>query len=105
MHKIIISILMMLSISLFTQAQSVQRQGNVFTQVSSSHRADTLVTSFTFEDSKGNKYPIIVNKNTGSCYIWRTSRNNRLYKSYMKPEISQQVCDELNIIYKPRKRN
>ena len=105
MRRVILCILVIFTISLSIKAQIVQRQDNTFTQVSSSHRADTLITSFTFEDSKGNKYPIIINKNTGSCYIWRTSRNNKFYKSYMKPETSHQICDELNIIYKPRTRN
>ena len=104
MRRIILCILMILTINLSIQAQSVQRQGNTFTQVSSIHKADTLITQFTFEDSKGNKYPIVINKNTGSCYIWRTSRNNKLYKSYMKPEVSQQVCDALSITYRPRNR-
>lgn len=105
MKKIIICISMMLALGLVSNAQSIQRQGNTFTQVTNrSHKADTLVTQFKFKDSQNKEYSIIINKSTGACYVWRTSRNGKLYKSYMKAEISQQICSELNVEYKPRTR-
>lgn len=95
-----------------SNSQNVERNGKTFKVVSkgkankgSKHKADTLITSFIFEDSKGNKYPIIVNKNSGSCYVWKKKvKNNELYRNYMKPEVSQAVCKELKIQYKPRNK-
>jgi len=96
---------MMLAFGLVSNAQSVTRQGNTFTQVNNrTHRADTLVTQFKYKDAQGKEYPIIINRATGSCYIWRVSRNGKLYKSYMRQEVSEAICQELNIEYKPRNR-
>lgn len=72
------------------------------TQTTNSKK-DTLVTKYDKEDRQGNKYPIIINKKSGSCYIWRKSKNGRDYRQYMKPEVSAQIAKEYNIEYKPRK--
>lgn len=82
---------------------NVVRNGKTFEIVKQSVQQpkDTLVTEYTFKDSKGVEYPIIINRNSGRCYIWKTSsKTGNLYKSYMKEEISVQICRELNIAYK-----
>ena len=109
MKTIIISIIMMLACvnNSNIYAQSVTRVGNTFKSSSTrtTHKADTLVTKFAFQDSKGVEYPIIVNKSSGSCFVWKKSnKTGKFYKQYMKPEISQAVCKELNIEYKPKNR-
>lgn len=83
----------------------VVREGMTFkTAKTAKAKADTIVTAYSFEDSKGNKYPIVVNKSTGRCYIWKKSgKTGRMYKQYMKPEISQAIYKELGIAYKPKK--
>lgn len=104
MKKFFIGIIMMLALgvnnsSLF--AQSVVREGKTFKSVGTNRAAkDTLVTSFTFEDSKGNKYPIIINKGSGRCYCYKvSSKTGKPYKFYMKREVSQTICKELGITY------
>ena len=109
MKTIIISIIMMLACvnNSNIYAQSVTRVGNTFksSSIRTTHKADTLVTKFTFQDSKGIEYPIIVNKGSGACYVWKKSgKTGKLYRQYMKPEISQAVCKELDIKYTPRKK-
>ena len=85
-------------------SQTIERKGKVFVSKGrSTHKADTLVTSFKFE-AGGVQYPIIINKSTGSCYIWKKSRNNKMYRQYMKPEVSMQIAKELGIEYKPRNK-
>lgn len=82
---------------------NVIRNGKTFEVVKQSIQQpkDTLVTEYTFKDSKGTEYPIIINRNSGRCYIWKTSsKTGNLYKSYMKEEIAVQICRELNIAYK-----
>lgn len=82
---------------------NVVRNGKTFEIVKQSVQQpkDTLVTEYTFKDSKGTEYPIIINRNSGRCYIWKTSsKTGNLYKSYMKEEIAVQICRELNIAYK-----
>lgn len=106
MRKLIIAALMLLSWNVGVQAQSVVREGMTFKSVtkSSKAKADTLLTSYRFEDSKGLQYPIIVNKQTGRCWVWKKSgKTGKMYKMYMKPDIAQAVCKELNINYKQAK--
>ena len=75
------------------------------TVVESKYSKDTLVTKFEWVDSKGNKYPIIVNKGSGACYVWRKSaKTGKMYKSYLGAEVSQAVCKELGITYISKKK-
>ena len=96
MRKYILLTLCMLSFSV--QAQ-VTRKGNVFSQTKTKAVRDTLVTNYKYE-ADGKQYPIIVNRNSGACYIWKLSRNNKKYRQYMKKEIKAAICRELNINYK-----
>jgi len=87
-----------------SSSQTIERKGKVFVSKGRSvHKADTLVTEYKFE-ANGIQHPIIINKGTGSCYIWIKSRNNKLYRKYMKQEVSEQIARELGIEYKPRNR-
>lgn len=108
MKKTILATIMLLALGVnnsSTYAQSVVREGKTFKQVSTKNTTtrDTLVTTFLFEDSKGIKYPIIINKSSGRCYIWKkSSKTGKLYKMYMKEEVSRSVSKELNINYKEK---
>ena len=108
MKKFIFAVVMLLAFGVQNiNAQSVVKNGNTFKSVSGSSRAakDTLATKFKWEDSKGNKYPIIVNKGSGACYVWRKSaKTGKMYKSYLGAEVSQAVCKELGITYVPKKK-
>ena len=87
-------------------SQTIVREGKVFKSKSnnkSTHKKDTLVTSFKWE-AGGIQYPIIINKNSGSCYIWKKKKDGTVYPMYMKPEVSEQIAKELGIEYKPRNR-
>lgn len=107
MKKVFIAAMMLFSLSTVSQAQSIVRTGNVFKQTSSSSsrsKADTLVTSFKYEDSKGKQYPIIVNKASGRCWVWKISgKTGRPYKFYVPEEVCRSVCREHSITYVPKK--
>ena len=61
-------------------------------------------TGFEWTDSKGNKYPIYISA-SGSCYIIKKSnKTGKDYKQYMKPEISQDICNKLGKEYKGKKK-
>ena len=109
MKKFILAVVMLLAFGIQNiNAQSVVKNGNIFKSVSSgSSRTakDTLATKFKWEDSKGNKYPIIVNKGSGACYVWRKSaKTGKRYKSYLGAEVSKAVCKELDITYISKKK-
>ena len=107
MKKLFITAIMLFSLSMVSQAQSVVREGMTFKQVSNSSRgskADTLLTAFKYEDSKGILYPIIVNKQSGRCWIWRKSgKSGKMYKSYLPEDVCKSVCREYSITYVPKK--
>lgn len=108
MKKLLIAAAMLLALGVnnsSTYAQSFTRNGKTFKQTITKGTAkkDTLLTSYTFEDSKGISYPIVINRSSGRCYIWKkSSKTGKLYKMYMKEEISRQVAKELNINYKEK---
>ena len=80
----------------------IQRQGNTF--VSAPKKlAEGTKTKYTWQDSKGNDYPIYVAK-SGSCYVIRISKKSgKEYKQYLGKEISAEICKELGIKYQPKK--
>lgn len=93
MKKLMVCITMMLAFSLVTNAQSVQRQGNTFTQVSNKKSADKkeeTATKYQYVDSKGKVYTVMLSS-TGKAFIWKTSqKTGKAYKQYM-PEIGKQI--------------
>jgi len=107
MKKLFICIIMMFCLGVNnSSSQTIVREGKVFKSKGRSkttHKKDTLVTTYKWE-SDGIQYPIIINKNSGSCYIWKRRKNGTVYPMYMKKEVSQQMSRELNIEYKPRNR-
>lgn len=106
MKKIIFAVLMLLA-CVNTNAQSVVKEGNTFKAIHHASRTsrDTLATKFEYMDSKGNKYPIVVNKKSGACYIWKKSnRTGKLYKQYLPMDIAQSVCKEVGLTYVPKQK-
>lgn len=108
MKKVFIAAMMLFSLNAGIQAQSVVRTGNVFKQTSSSSsrgsKADTLVTAFKYEDSKGKQYPIILNKQSGRCWVWKISgKTNKPYKFYLPESVCISMCREYSVTYIPKK--
>lgn len=99
--KIILLLIMMFCDMNNSNAQNVVFSNGVFKAAKTKAVKDTLVTAFKWEDSKGQQYPIIINKANGKCYTWRkSSKTGKLYKSYLPKELSKQVASKLNITYK-----
>lgn len=61
--------------------------------------AEPLNTGFTWEDTKGDKYPIwISNGGKGSAYIIRTSKKTgKVYKAYLGKEMTNDIKKQLKI--------
>ena len=94
MKKIILAAIMLLSLNVGVQAQSVQRQGNNFTQVSNNRGGKSsgkeTETKYTYTDSKGNVYPIYLSS-TGKAFIKKVSKKTgKEYRQYL-PEIGKQI--------------
>ena len=73
--------------------------------VKSHSKAEPIVTNCTWVDSKGVSYPIFMSL-TGSCYIIKTSaKTGKEYKSYLKPDVSQDICKKLGKAYTPKNKD
>lgn len=104
MKKLLIAIAIVLGMMATGYAQTKYEQnGKTFKQVQSEKAikkgAEPLATGFTWEDSKGNKYPIwISNGGKGSAYIIRVSKKTgKEYKQYLGKEITADLKKQLNI--------
>lgn len=93
MKKIILAAIMLLSLNVGVQAQSVERKGNNFTQVANKGGKSSekeIKTKYTYTDSKGNVYPIYLSS-TGKAFIKKVSKKTgKEYKQYL-PEIGKQI--------------
>lgn len=87
----IICISMMLAFGLVSNAQSVTRKGNTFTQVTNKKLAvKETKTQYTYTDSKGVVYPVWLSS-TGKAFIKKVSKKTgKEYKQYI-PEIGKQI--------------
>ena len=96
MKKIIIAAIMLFSLNVGVQAQSVVKSGNNFTQVSNKggkSGSKETKTQYTYTDSKGTVYPVYLSS-TGKAFIKKVSKKTgKEYKQYM-PEIGKQINPE-----------
>lgn len=108
MKKLFILFVMMLAFTNVINAQSFEREGNTFVSKSSKGskaKAEPTKTKFTWKDSKGNEYPVYMSS-TGSCFVIKTSaKTGKEYRNYLGPEVSEQMCKELDIEYKGKKKS
>jgi hypothetical protein len=104
MKKLMIIAFAVLGMAFATPAQvKYEQSGNTFKRIEAEKTikkgAEPLNTGFTWEDSKGNKYPIwISNGGKGSAYIIRTSqKTGKVYKAYLGKEMTQDIKKQLKI--------
>lgn len=94
--KYIITLLVTLLISVTSYADIV-RDGDTFkVEKTISVNQDTK-TKYTWEDKKGNKYPIFITKR-GTCYVVRVSKKtSKEYKQYLPKDIQETIKKELKL--------
>ena len=97
----------MLTLSATISAQSYTREGNTYISSTGERTManNVIETDFKVKESDGREYVIYCSSKTGACFIKKTSRNGNEYKKYLGEEISREICKEINVEYKPRKRN
>ena len=80
-----------------TSYAQVAREGNTFKSTTTQTiKSEGQQTKYTWEDKKGNKYPIYITKN-GAVYINRKSaKTGKNYKQYLSKEVKEQIQKELN---------
>lgn len=104
MKKLLIAVALVLGMVSAQAQESFTRKGNTFTQVTKSNprdvRANADKTAYTWQDEKGQEYPIWIAR-TGSCFVILTSKAGNEYRKWLGREISAQICQELGHEYKP----
>ena len=103
-RRLLTLLLLVLAMGLAANAQTYTRSGNTFISSTSERvKAEPVKTKFTWKDSKGNEYPVYISSK-GSCFVIKgKDKNGKDKKTYLGPEISQQICKELDIEYKGKK--
>lgn len=96
--------LVLLSVGLTSNAQSYTRKGNTFISSTGERvKTEPVKTKFTWQDNKGKEYPVYISPK-GSCFVIKgKDKNGKDKKTYLCPEISQQICKELGVEYKGKK--
>ena len=90
MKNLFIAAIMLFSLNMGIQAQSVQKQGNNFTQVSNKKSSGKATkTQYTYTDSKGVVHPVYLSE-TGKAFIYYTNKKGEQKRRYM-PEIGKQI--------------
>ena len=91
---IIISFVILLGI--IANAQIV-KEGNTFTQTKTEKVTEAKKTQFTYQDNKGNKYPIYVSSR-GSLYVIKVSKKTgKEYKYYLPKEVQEEIKKHIQI--------
>lgn len=105
-RRLLAILLLVLTMGLAANAQTYTRSGNTFTSTKSvKAKAEPVKTKFTWKNSKGKEYPVYIS-DKGSCFVIKISaKTGKEYKNYLGPEISKQICKELNIKYNGKKGN
>ena len=104
MKKFLFILIALLAFNCSNAEVKATREGKVFIQ--NAHHSSTGVvksTPYTWKDSKGVEYPIMISAN-GSCFVNKiSSKTGKEYKYYLGPEISQEICKEMGVEYKGKK--
>lgn len=82
--------------TIFAQGQTA-RHGNTFVQTKRESVKDTLITKYNYQSRDGKQHPIIINKKTGACWIWKTSKNGKGYRQYIPKDVKETITKELKI--------
>ena len=105
-RRLLALLLLVLAMGLVANAQTYTRSGNTFISSTGERvKAEPVKTKFTWKDNKGKEYPVYISSK-GSCFVIKgKDKNGKDKKTYLGPEISQQICKELNVEYKGKKGN
>ena len=105
MKRFIIILAMVLGVvaNAQTPERTFEKEGTTYSSTKKSKSSSEKETGFTWEDSKGNTYPIYMGP-SGACYIKRISnKTGNEYKQYLGEEVSADICAQLGVKYTPKK--
>ena len=88
-------------------AQNYTQKGTTFIQKESTskQKSSAIETKYTWQDSKGNTYPIYLSKNGKAFVKMISKKTGKEYSKYLDEEISIKLCKEYNVEYKTTQSN
>lgn len=104
MKRFISCIIVMLTLCVNNSiAQSFVVKGKQFVATSQSNEGHGYTkTEYVWTVDKKD-YPIYISNKTGSCFIFKTSKNTgKEYRQYLGAEVSKEVCKRMKREYKPK---
>ena len=102
MKTIITSIFLLFCIFTTVNAQNYIQKGTTFIQnkSTSKQKSSAIKTKYTWQDSKGNTYPIYLSKNGKAFVKMISKKTGKEYHKYLDEGISIKLCKEYNVEYK-----
>ena len=102
MKTIITSIFLLFCIFKTVNAQNYTQKGTTFIQnkSTSKQKSSAIETKYTWQDSKGDTYPIYLSKNGKAFVKMISKKTGKEYHKYLDKEISIKLCKEYNVEYK-----
>lgn len=101
-------LLLLLSTSFVEVKAQSHWEGNTLVSAPSKSTKGKMVltkTPYTKKTSKGDVFPIYINKETGKCYLKRVSKTTgNEYNQPLSEEDSKEVCRKMNITYNYKSR-
>lgn len=98
-------LLLLFVVFCYTANAQVTKVGNTFKVEKTTNKSTTPATktSYIYEDSKGNKYPIYITK-SGAVFVLKTSnKTGNEYKYYLPKEIKEQIWKDIKFTPKTKK--
>ena len=88
-------------------AQNYTQKGTTFIQneSTSKKKSSAIETKYTWQDSKGNTYPIYLSKNGKAFVKMISKKTGKEYHKYLDEEISIKLCKVYNVEYKTTQNN
>lgn len=85
-------------------APQVHKEGNVFTTTSTSSRSSKLeATPYSYKGKDNVERTILINKESGRCYVKRTSqKTGKEYNASIPEEVAREVCKLMGVTYKEK---
>ena len=102
MKTIITSIFLLFCIFTTVNAQNYTQKNKTFIQIKSKKKkkSSAIETKYTWQDSKGNTYPIYLSKNGKAFVKMISKKTGKEYHKYLDKEISIKLCKKYNVEYK-----
>lgn len=94
---------MLLFVSIAGYSQYNIDKTNKKVTTTKTEKPEPVKTDWNFEDKDGVLYPVYISNN-GCCFVYKPNKKGEAKKYYLGKETSLEICNELGVEYKPKKK-